>query len=316
MRIVVPKFLLPELKSRAGSLPETITWISVNREGLFSAPPQDVEVVVLPWNLQPEAMRKLVVPSVRWFHSVSAGVDDVLESYLRDHPAVLTNARGVFDVPIAETVLAYILMIVKRMPELFRQQQEHRWKVLPLREVTGLTVGLIGTGGIGREIACRCHALGMRVVATRRHPDRPVPCVDALRSPAQLSELLTEADFVVVAVPSTPETRGLLGAEQFATMRPSAWLINIARGAIVDEAALLAALQGGQIAGAALDVFAQEPLPPDSPLWEMSNVILTPHNSWSTPHLLQREAALFCENLRRYLSGQPLRNVVDKERGY
>ena len=239
-----------------------------------------------------------------------------MEAYLRDHPAVLTNARGVFDVPIAETVLAYILMIAKRLPELLRQQQAHRWHSLSLREVAGLTLGLIGTGGIGREIACRAHALGMRVLATRRHPERPVPCVEALWPPARISELLAEADFVVLAVPSTPETRGMIGAAQLAAMRRSAWLINVARGAVVDEAALLAALRSGQIAGAALDVFAEEPLPSDSPFWEMPNVILTPHNSWSTPHLRHREAALFLDNLRRYRAGQPLRNVVDKARGY
>ncbi len=317
MKIIVPDFVLPQLEKNPCPLARACTYVAMDPEGTLAGDPQGAEVIMLPWKVPETTMQALLdLPTLKWIHLISAGVEHALDDRLRALPVVLTNARGIFDLPIAETVLAYILMIVKRLPDFLRQQAGHTWKKLPLREAAGLTVGLIGAGSIATEIARRCKAIGMHVIAIRRHPKKPASYVDRVFPGEQLETLLSMADFVVIAVPLTPETRGIIGAAQLQQMRPDAWLINIARGAVVDEEALIRALQQKQIAGAALDVFTTEPLPAESPLWEMEQVIITPHNSWSTPSLEEREAALFLENLERYLNGRPLRNIVDKTLGY
>jgi len=317
MKIIVPEFMLPYLEARACTLFAACDFIVLDQHGQPQGDPAGAEVLMLPWQLSPEIRQALYsLPSLKWVHTISAGVEQALDETLRTAPITLTNARGVFDLPIAETVITYLLMIVKQMPVFMAQQRAHQWKKQPLRELAGLTVGLIGLGSIGAEIARLCRALGMRVLATRRHPEDGAPNVDQLLPLEQLETLLAQVDFVVLAVPLTGETRGMIGEAQLRALRPGAWLINIARGAIVDEPALIQALQDGQLGGAALDVFAQEPLPPDSPLWDMENVILTPHNSWSTPHMEEREATLFLDNLERYMQGLPLRQMVDKTLGY
>jgi len=317
MKIIVPEFVLPALKQETCELVKACDFVTVNREGVFSEDIAGAEILMLPWGLSDETLQTLLsVPTVQWIHSISVGVDHAMNAELQTHPATLTNARGVFDIPIAETVLTYILMVLKRMPDFLAQQRAHQWNKLSLREAGDQTVGLIGAGNIGTEIARRCQALGMRVLATRRHPQQGAAFVDELYSPEELEILLAAADFVIIAVPLTEATRGMVGAAQLHAMKPTAWLVNIARGAVVDEGALIQALREEWIAGAALDVFEQEPLPAESPLWDMSNVILTPHNTWSTPHLQEREAKLFLENLRRYLRDEPLHNIVDKQLGY
>lgn len=317
MKIIMPEFMLPYLEARACTLFAACDFIVLDRHGRPQGDPTGAEVLMLPWQLSPEIRQALYsLPSLKWVHTISAGVEQALDETLRAAPITLTNARGVFDLPIAETVITYLLMIVKQMPVFMTQQRAHQWKKQPLRELAGLTVGIVGLGSIGAEIARLCRALGMRVLATRRHPEGGAPNVDQLLPLEQLETLLAQVDFVVLAVPLTGETRGMIGEAQLRALRPGAWLINIARGAIVDEPALVRALQDGQLGGAALDVFAQEPLPPDSPLWDMENVILTPHNSWSTPHMEEREATLFLDNLERYMQGLPLRQVVDKTLGY
>lgn len=317
MKIIVPEFVLESLKEETCTLVQECDFVTVGRGGALSGDIADAEVLMLSWRMPPDSLEAILqLPTLRWIHSVSAGVDHALESVRQRPDVLLTNAGGVYDIPIAETVLAYILMVAKRMPELLAQQREKHWKLLPLREVAGLTVGIVGLGSIGTEIARRCQALGMRVLATRRRPELGAPHVDRLLASERLPELLAAADFVVIAVPLTPETTGLIGATELHAMKPEAWLINIARGLVVNETALIQALMEGWIAGAALDVFAQEPLPPESPLWTLPNVILTPHNSWNTPHLNERQARLFLDNLSRYLRGETLRNVIDRARGY
>ena len=317
MKIIVPEFVLPQLREETCNLVQECDFVVLNDDGEPSGDVAGAEVLMLPWRLPADVRERILsLPSLKWIHSVSAGVEHALDEQLRQMDVILTNASGVFDLPIAETVVAYILMIVKQMPTFFRQQQAHVWKKRSLREAAGLTVGLVGLGSIGTEIARLCQGLEMRVIATRRHPEEGAPHVDTLYPTDELHRLLEASDFVVIAVPLTEETRGMIGAEALRRMGKEAWLINIARGAVVDEKALIEALQEGQIAGAALDVFVEEPLPEDSPLWELENVIITPHNSWSTPHLKEREAALFLENLRHYLRDEPLRNVVNKELGY
>ncbi len=317
MKIIVPDFVLPTLAAQSCSDFNICDFVTLSRTCEMNGSPEGTEIILLPFGTPPELQHQLLsLPTLRWVQTVSAGVDQSIVAELQSRDVILTNAGGVFDRPIAETVLAYILMILKRLPEYAGFQREHRWKRLPQRETTGLTVGIIGTGNIGQEIARLCKGLEMHVIGTRRHPERPVPYIDELFSPEQLPELLAISDFVVLATPLTPETRRLIGPAQLRQMKSDAWLINIARGAIVDEPALITALQEKQIAGAALDVFTEEPLPADSPLWDLPNVILTPHQSWSTPYLEKREAELFLENLRRYLNGEPLQNQIDKTLGY
>ncbi len=317
MKIIMPEFVLPVLESQACDLLETCDIVVVDNQGQVEGDPEGAEVVMLPWDLPQETVERLLrLPTLRWVHTVTAGIDHALRALPPEHDIVVTNASGIFDVPIAEMVLTYMLVIAKRIPEFLEQQEARRWHLLRLRELAGLTVGIVGLGNIGSEIARRCKALDMRVIATRRHPERGGEHANAVFPPDELSGLLAAADFVVIAAPLTPKTRGLIGAAELRQMRDHAWLINIARGPIVDQPALVAALREGVIAGAALDVFDEEPLPETSPLWTLPNVILTPHNSWSTAHLKTREAQLFLDNLQRYLSGEPLINLVDPSRGY
>ena len=317
MKIVVPQFVLDEMQVRACALLEACDLVVIDNEGHLTGEIEGAEIVMLPWSLSSDVVKSVLRPaSLRWVHTVTAGIDHVLEALPQVRDVLITNAAGVFDVPIAETVLAYILLFAKRMPEFLDQQRERTWRLLRLQEVAGATVGILGMGGIGTEVARRCKALGMRVMAMRRHPEQGSPFVDEMVGPERLTELLGAAHYVVIALPATRETRGLLGPAELAEMRPDGVLINVARGAIVDEQALDSVLSAGQIGGAALDVFIEEPLPDTSPLWRLSNVIITPHNSWSTPHIKVREVDLFLDNLRRYLAGEPLINVVDPSRGY
>lgn len=317
MKIIVPEFVLPALQAETCALVKTCDFVVINQAGEFSKDIAGVEVVMLPFGLTSSALQAILEqPTLRWIHSVSAGVDHAIGGSLTAHPAILTNARGIFDGPIAEMVLGYMLMATKKMPIFMEQQRKHLWQRHNLREMQGLSVGIVGLGSIGSEIARRCHAFDMRLLATRRHPELGGEHIDQMLPQSKLDVLLENSDFVVLATPLTPETRGMIGREQLLKMRPSAWLVNIARGPIVVEEALVHALKEKWIAGATLDVFSEEPLPANSPLWDFSNVIITPHNSWSTPHLKEREATLFLDNLQRYLRDQKLLNVVNKKKGY
>jgi phosphoglycerate dehydrogenase-like enzyme len=257
-------------------------------------------------------------PRLRWIHSASAGVDRVTTSLVRERGLTVTNARGVFSRPIAEYVVMMSLAIARRLPQLLELQRERTWQPLRGRELSEMTVGIVGFGSIGEEIARLLRPFGCRVLAARRHPQRDVEdglAVDVLGLD-RLDELLAASDIVVVAAPLTDETAGLIGAEQLGHMREDAWLINIARGRLVDELALRRALDAGSIGGAVLDVFSEEPLPQDSPFYATRNVIITPHTSWTSERVAMRTVDLFVENLRRDRSGQPLKNVVDVDAGY
>ncbi len=317
VKILMPEFVLPLLERRACTELDECEIVAIDSAGEIDGNAAGTEIVMLPWDLPPETVKRiLTLPTVRWVHTVTAGTEHALQALDPKQEVLITNAQGVFDVPIAEMVLTYILVIAKQMREFWAQQEAHAWHMLRLREVALLSVGIVGLGSIGSQIARRCKALGMKVLATRRRPERGSDVADKVLGPTQLPDLLAAAHFVVIAAPLTPETRDLIDHQALRAMRPDAWLINIARGAIVNEAALLEALQAGWIGGAALDVFEEEPLPSDSPLWDLPNVILTPHNAWSTPLLKQREAELFLDNLERYLHDTPLRNIVDPSRGY
>jgi phosphoglycerate dehydrogenase-like enzyme len=257
-------------------------------------------------------------PRLRWIHSASAGVDRIATPAVRERGLVVTNARGVFSRPIAEYVVMMTLAIARRLPQLLELQRERTWQPLRGRELSELTVGIVGYGSIGLEVARLLSPFGCRVVATRRHPERgPGEGVEVeLFGLDRLNDVLGMSDVVVVAAPLTDETAGLIGAEQLSLMREDAWLINIARGRLIDELALRRALEAGWIGGAVLDVFSEEPLPSDSPLYRTPNVVITPHTSWASDRVVERTVDLFVDNLRRDASGEPLRNIVDLDAGY
>ncbi len=260
---------------------------------------------------------------LRWAHTGSAGVAAALFPEMLASDVILTNSAGVMGPPIAETVIAMALYFARGFDLALASARERRWlkdaiyePTSPVRELGGATMGIVGFGGVGRDVGARAHALGMRVLATKRVPAPAPSGVELLLGEAGLERLLQESDYVALTVPGTRATRTLIGREQLALMRPQAVLINIARGSIVDEPALIEALSAGRLRGAGLDVFAREPLAADSPLWQLPNVLVTPHVSAVSPHYWRREVDLIVENLRRYLSEEPLLNVVDKARGY
>lgn len=257
-------------------------------------------------------------PRLEWIHSFSAGVDRVATPAVRERGLTVTNARGVFSRPIAEYVVMMCLAIARRLPQLLELQRERTWQPLRGTELGGMTVGIVGFGSIGSEIARLLAPFEAHIVATRRHPERGAaehPNVELLGFD-RLGEVLQRSDVVVVAAPLTDDTAGLIGAAQLQEMPEHAWLINISRGRLLDELALRRALEAGWIGGAVLDVFNDEPLPPDSPLYGTPNLIITPHTSWSSDRVVDRSIDLFVENLRRFAAGETLENVVDLEAGY
>ncbi|HLJ60469.1 MAG TPA: D-2-hydroxyacid dehydrogenase [bacterium] len=254
---------------------------------------------------------------LRWIHAFTAGVDQFMTvPGIADGGVTLTRTVGAHGA-MPEHVMALILAFARRLHVSIRNQAAHRWDRGSAigDEVAGRTLGVLGLGQIGQALASRAAAFGMRVIGTQRSP-RPLPFVDRVFAPDRLLEVLHEADYVVVLLPLTAETRGLLGEPELRAMKPSAVLINVARGAIVQEPALLAALRQGWIAGAGLDALEQEPLPPEHPLYEMERAIITPHVAGVAPAYFDRVIAVFCENLRRYVEGAPLLHVVDVVRGY
>lgn len=257
-------------------------------------------------------------PKLKWIQTTNAGVDDFWDSDIIRSSVIVTNTRGMHAISIGECVLELMLMFVKKMPLCFQLKQERQWKRFSLTVLHSKTVGIVGLGRIGREVARLSKAFGMRVLATRRSTKQVTHArnVDILLPQDRLPQLLSESDFVVLTLPLTSETNKLIGEEELRSMKPSAYLINIGRGNVVDEATLIRALEENWIAGAGLDVFATEPLPTESRLWDLPNVIFSPHVAGEIEDYYMQATDLFCENLRRYLNGKKLRNVVDKKKGY
>lgn len=273
------------------------------------------------WSLKPEQFQ--LAKKLKWLHATAAGVDQLMYPELRQSSVLVTNASGVHSVPMAEHILGMILAMARRFPSSMRYQAWHHWaqqeiwdEPIKPRELPGQVLLLVGFGAIGRELAKRVRPLGMKIWACTRTGRTDSPDVDRIVPSAQLDEVLHEADYVVLAAPVTPETHHLMNAHRLARMKPSAVLINVARGTLVDEAALIQALQQRTIAGAALDVAQQEPLPPDHPLWALENVFITPHTSGVTVSLWDRQIELLLDNLERWFAGRELRNRVDLSRGY
>ena len=273
------------------------------------------------WSLRAEQLAQ--AKKLRWIHSTAAAVHQLMIPELRDTSIVVTNARDTHGPVVAEHAMALIFALAKRLPSAMRFQHQHVWgqsqlwhQTPPPRELAGATLLVLGLGSIGQGIAQSARALGMHVIGVREHPQKGSGDAHEVHAITQIDELLPRADYVVIAAPLTDVTRNLFDAPRLARMRRDAYLINVARGPTVDEAALAQALKNKQIAGAALDVFAAEPLTADSPLWDLENLLITPHSAALSERMWQRHYALMSENLRRYLSGKPLLNVVDKKKGY
>jgi len=257
-----------------------------------------------------------VAPRLRWLQATSAGIGQMVQRVGLDRTnIVLTTASGVHARPLADFCLMSMLMFAKDYVRMEGEKRAKGWERYCGEELTGKTLAIVGLGRVGQEVARHGKRMDMRVVGTRRS-DAPVPDVDKLFRPTELHAMLREADYLVLAAPHTPETEGIIGEAELALMKPSAVLINIGRRALVDEDALIRALQQKRLAGAALDVFRVEPPPRDSPLWEMPNVIMSPHSASTVTQENARITDLFCDNLRRYLGGQPLRNVLDTTKLY
>jgi len=266
----------------------------------------------------PRRARQLLdaTPKLRWYHTVSAGVDNLPLPELAQRGIVLTNNSGSYDIQIAEHLLAFVFAASRQLHRYRDNQRAREWKEEQHRELRDATIVVYGMGSIGGEIARLAGAVGMRVIGVRRKAGPSEPGVDRVVAADRLAEVVGEADYLAIAAPLTSATRGAISRDVISRMKPTAWIVNIARGAIVDEPAMIEALQANRIGGAALDVFTTEPLPKESPLWALENVMITPHHSGSSPRVGERTLALFAENLRRYKAGEPLINRVDFEVGY
>ena len=255
-------------------------------------------------------------PKLRWVHLFPHGVD-YIQGDILEKDVMVTTGQGAHAAPLAEHVMTLVLMLAKQAPRFIRQQGECQWKRFHVIELSRSTLGLVGLGSIGKRVAKHAKSFGMRVIATRRTFTKESPLeIDELVPRDRLEYLLKESDFVVLALPLTSATRNLIGEKELRMMKPSAFLINISRGGLVDEPALIRALQEKRLTGAGLDVFQVEPLPPESPLWHMDGVIISPHIGALSPYLVENANRLFIENLRRYLTGKSLLNVFDWARGY
>ena len=299
--------------------PETGIAVGNSAEAFVRAAPD--ATVIFNWSLAGDLQREVfrMCPKVEWVHSRSAGLDGLLFPELVDSPARLTNASGVFSQSLGEFVVGAILYFAKDLRRMIRNQAASVWEPFDIVEVRGQTVGIVGYGDIGRAVATRVRALGMRVLAVKRHgppAHQADPLAERIYGPEGLVEMVSRSDYVVAAAPLTPETAGMIGARELAAMKPDAVLINVGRGPVVEEAALVKALSEKRIKGAALDVFDTEPLPQGHPFYRLENVLLSPHCADHTPDWLDQAMRFFLTQFERFRKGEPLQNVVDKRLGY
>ncbi|MCH2201220.1 MAG: D-2-hydroxyacid dehydrogenase [Fuerstiella sp.] len=255
-------------------------------------------------------------PKLKWIQTAAAGLDMMLTPEVIKRGLIVTNASGLHAAPVVETAWALTLAVSRHLKTFHQDQNEHQWNPFIPDDLDGRTVGIVGLGGIGRRYARVAAAFGMRVIAVDRHSPPKPDEVESLQGLDKLNDLVAAADVLLVSCPATAETQGLIGPEQIGLLKPTAILINIARGGIVDEPALIECLTEGRIMGAGLDVTAVEPLPEDDPLWETPRLIITPHIAGWSGDRSKRLVEFFCDNLHRYRSGEPLRNLVDQSRGY
>jgi phosphoglycerate dehydrogenase-like enzyme len=301
------------------ALPPSVKVVVSNQLDMLRESVREADVVL---NAIPDGrlLREIfaLATRLRWVHSHSAGVEKILFPELVASPAVLTNSRGVFKGPLAEFVIGAVLYFTKDFRRLIRNQAAGIWQQFEVGEVQGKVMGIVGYGEIGQACAERARALGMNILGLRRRPElcKGDPWLEAAFGPDGLHDLLAKSDFTVLAAPATPRTRNLIGESEFAAMKASSVLINVGRGSVVDEAAMIDALKRGRIRGAALDVFETTPLPSGHPFYRLENVLLSPHSADHVPGINQRGTEFFVQNLQRFLKGEPLKNVVDKGAGY
>jgi phosphoglycerate dehydrogenase-like enzyme len=279
----------------------------------------DGPVVILAWSGPKKLLREvfLMCKDVRWVHSRSAGLDNVLFPELVSSHVPLTNGSGVFSQSLGEFSLAAILYFAKDFRRMIRNQVAGVWEQFDVEEIDGQTVGIVGYGDIGRAVAKRVRPMGMTVLAVKRHPPQTAdPLIDQFYPPEDLLKMLARCDYVVASLPLTPETHHMISDAQFAAMKPTAVVINVGRGPVIDEAAMVRALTARRIKGAGLDVFELEPLPPGDPMYRLENVLLSPHCADHTAEWLNQAMRFFLEQDRRFSNGEPLENVVDKSLGY
>lgn len=282
----------------------------------FDEPDDEAEVLVIfGWEeLAEETLR--LYPRLRWIQAMSAGVDRLPLRTLAEREIVLTNVRGVHQIQMSEHIMWSMLTLVRQGHAYVRQQEKKIWDpMIRLDELYGKTVCIVGAGSIGEATAAKCRTFGMKVLGISR-TGAEHPAYDRMGALERLPEFLGESDIVVVILPLTPETTGFFDAGRFAEMKRGAYFINVARGPVVDENALIEALNSGQIQAAALDVFVEEPLPTESPFWAMKNVLLTPHIAGRSPHYTERVFEVFFENLRRYPHVASMLNIINLEKGY
>jgi phosphoglycerate dehydrogenase-like enzyme len=291
--------------------------IATDLEQAAHAAPQ--AQVILHWSGSRELLRAafLANPQVRWVHSKLAGLDSALFPELIESSVPVTNGKGVFSQSLGEFALAMILYFAKDFPRMLRNKAEHRWQVFEVDEISNQTVGIVGYGDIGRAVASRACAMGMKVFALKRHaPALPDPQIAAFYKPAELHAMLAQCDYVAVCAPLTPETHHMISDNEFAAMKTGAVVINVGRGPVIDQAALLRSLNDKKIRGAGLDVFEQEPIPESDPIWDLENVFISPHTADRTRTWLDEAMQFFLKQYERFSTGKPLENVVDKHLGY
>ncbi len=309
----------PQLKMLTQLPPETNLAVGNSLEAFENLAP-DADVI-FNWSLSGSILRDVfqVCPGVQWVHTRSAGLDNVLFPELIDSPVPVTNGSGVFSPSLGEFALAAILYFAKDLRRMVRNQEAGRWEQFDITEIVGQTVGIVGYGDIGRAVATRVRSMGMRVLAAKRHgpPLYNVdPLVSQIYGPDRLLEMLPQCDYIVVCAPLTPETKGMIGEAAFASMKSDAVVINVGRGPVIDEGAMVKALRDNRIKGAALDVFDREPLPDGHPLYGLRNVLLSPHSADHTPDWMDRAMQFFLDQFERFRTGEPLMNIVDKKLGY
>jgi phosphoglycerate dehydrogenase-like enzyme len=294
-----------------------VAFVNLPKDGEVPASASDAEILFRCAMSKEEMGRTIAgAPGLRWIHTCSAGFDQLLVPEIEALGLAVTRSAATHHIPISEWVIGFMLLVSKRFPDLMDAQRQHRWAPPDTEDLMGKTIGIVGAGAIGTEVARRARPFGMDVIATKRSPIE-LPEYDRVMASEDLPKLLEESDFVVLACPLTTETEGMIAAAQLRMMKPSAYLINIARGRLVVEADLIQALRDRWIAGACIDAFAQEPLPAESPLWDTERLILTPHSSYRSPHMMARAGEEFAANLRRYMAGEPLANRLHEPRlGY
>ena len=318
--LLMPGLTLPEISTddvariRAAAGDDAEVIVTTPAEALKHAAQAEVILGPVPRELFQAA------PRLRWVQATSSGVDPFMYPEFRDSDVILTSEKGLVGEHLADHAFGLLLLLTRQLPRTFRMGPD-AWNHRPalrrqMVELSGLTMGIIGFGGTGRAVARRAHAFGMRCQALDRDAVPPSPEVSEVRPPAFFPKLLATSDVVAICCPLTPETRGLLNTETFATMKPSAFLVNVTRGEVVVEDALVRALQAKRIRGAALDVAPREPLPPDSALWDMDNVVMTPHTAGASQYRAARNIERFVRNLEHLRHNEALEGVIDKQLGY